>query len=1305
MAYILNNLGSYNFEKLVQSLCLKILGEGVKVYGNGPDGQREATFDGKSNYPSKESSWSGYFVVQAKFKDASTKTGDFTWLSKQFRAEMAGFEKKKKKGARIPDNYLFFTNVVLTPKESTGVKDKMDALADSYKSLIPNIAILGNNEICAYLDSNRDIATSYASFILSGDILSLLYDTVSRAQSNKRDALFRYIAQSFNDDYCSRMEQAGQVTEERVSIDKIFIDLKMSSKTEEESTSFIKNSILQGDKCWRNSNDDISSSGSPASLKLFNKEEDYNSNKFVIKGSAGQGKSTVCQFLAQIYRANFLSNFTSLANDKIIDFLNRIKTEDMPSPTCFRIPIRIELRLYSAWIIEQQKKRENFDVITFISKDIAKKSAADFDCDTLRYYLEKYSFIFFFDGLDEVSENSNRKDVMNEIDSFITIELKQRNTDSMFIATTRPEGYVGEFNKNEFTHVNLLNLSKEDCLSYIKKLLDAIENDIYKKENYLSILESALNNNQISFMMQTPLQTTIMAILVRAGGEPPRDKFSLFKDYFDIIIKREKQKSVGAILNENEELIVNIYYLLGYELQKRSYTSERSDALISLSEFKELIELQLARDGINKTDSGYKKLLEGVYDTVVKRINFASEIQAEKIGFSIRSMQEFLAAVYFVKNFSDVKLKELIIKLAKSAYWKNTFMFILEGIAKDKQYYVDMIIDTVLSELNGSNVSVNEFSACANIYWGSQIAFEILTSNIFKNKPKYENKLCKYVKLFCTLQPDERYNNICFMSDNVKKELCNMILAVQEADLSNGIYALAMHLSLHKPYYEILKSFIHAHAIEIATHYYRYSGSYHDCPFQDALDIALENGYEPEGSLVDLAYLSTRLSKLNIVAQKAIFAAVVKSVIWTDRHHPDVKSVKMLSTNFGCNFNILLRDFEGRNRHTVSDANLMNIYYQMPQYNQAEIDKIIKIADKFGFKGFSLVLKTICSKNIEDYRNFCANFKIIEKEIAALDLYGLLYENAVCLYIYRNVNEIGEEAVIKRLDDTLAVRINNLPKIHNLNEFFVEECNDISLIGFFLSESKNIYKQIFVPLQNLYRKEQVKKHNNLSGLVSSIFMWLNYPDNDKFCAKIFPEIVEYINVSNLSQYSVLGIIQFMLDTMPESYYAKFADVTLSYTPSVQKTNFRHFLNRNENSKYDIEWLQKWVRFLEVTGNNSVYNFLVHDLIDLADYETVKQINWLNLINYNKNHSLILAELCFDADVDKIKSLLVSPDDYNFLLKVICSFKVKETTKINYNLLQLYAILLNHFKGANSLDNVYYCEKRIGEIIATSHIDI
>src|SRR4051812_2472730 len=72
------------FECLAQALCVRILGPGTIVFGSGPDGAREATFDGEVPFPSSADRWNGYIVVQAKCREKlKNNQEDATWLCTQ----------------------------------------------------------------------------------------------------------------------------------------------------------------------------------------------------------------------------------------------------------------------------------------------------------------------------------------------------------------------------------------------------------------------------------------------------------------------------------------------------------------------------------------------------------------------------------------------------------------------------------------------------------------------------------------------------------------------------------------------------------------------------------------------------------------------------------------------------------------------------------------------------------------------------------------------------------------------------------------------------------------------------------------------------------------------------------------------------------------------------------------------------------------------------------------------------------------------------------------------------------------------
>lgn len=177
MKYELNRLGPDKFEKLIQSL-MKGIEPSTIICGNGPDGLREFFIHNASfALDEKNKAW-GYTVGQAKFKDSDGKENEWTWLRRNLKSELEGFKTRLDKSEKIPTTYMFFTNLVLTPKEDNGLRDKAESFVKDYKSIIPNILVFGADDIRTMLENNRDVASSYAEFLLPGDVLSEMYELI-----------------------------------------------------------------------------------------------------------------------------------------------------------------------------------------------------------------------------------------------------------------------------------------------------------------------------------------------------------------------------------------------------------------------------------------------------------------------------------------------------------------------------------------------------------------------------------------------------------------------------------------------------------------------------------------------------------------------------------------------------------------------------------------------------------------------------------------------------------------------------------------------------------------------------------------------------------------------------------------------------------------------------------------------------------------------------------------------------------------------------------------------------------------------
>ena len=774
MRYDFSKMDTDSFELMVRSLNERMFGIRCSQYGTGPDGQREFTFEGTVK-DQAGGAFEGRTFGQVKYKYITSKEDDYKWLVKEIDSELRRF--REKETDYIPNNFLFYTNVVLTPVKDTGVKDKIEAYVKEHNDIIEHFYVRGYDEICAMLDNNRDVAVSYAATILSGD---LLIKMLEREEINCIPMLKKYLFSEFEEEMYPRLEQAGSMEEKRIPIEKVCIDIDVTSR-QGRTVKFAKHVFSLGNEILG-----YKEAGGSDELCI--------DKNFVLVGGPGKGKSTISQFIAQIYRVYDLKALGY--RDKTVEkFLKEFNKSYGYRIDRIRIPFKVALREYAAWM-KRKGEDEAVSVLQYMRERIGRFEGNVLDADVLRKMLKEQSWIFFFDGLDEVPESSNRQEVLTQIRMFLAMELREAQCDCMVIGTTREEGYNNDFDEEKYTHMEVAELSREDSQIYIGKLFVAMEEQVERREEYIRIMYEALEDEITSRLMKTPLQITIIAILVKSGGKPPHDRYSLFRQYYDTIVKREKQKNVVATLNDNTGWLEELHYLIGHRLQRESEKAENASAEISTDELRKLISdyIEEKRDDDYEAETEEKE--NAFLMTITQRICFLNENKEGLYSFTIRSMQEYFAGTHLIKDKSDEDAVCNIQRIAYASYWRNALLFALGYIELERKS-LEPEIGLLCEQMNGKdNILQEDYTSDNLCLFGSWLAVDILAEDIFRGK-----RQDKYIELAARVAGFYKcvgYHKFSTMAGVQKDKLVRYVK--EKCDESPGQIkkALRLYLKLHE---------------------------------------------------------------------------------------------------------------------------------------------------------------------------------------------------------------------------------------------------------------------------------------------------------------------------------------------------------------------------------------------------------------------------------------------------------------------------------------------------------------------------
>jgi len=747
--YHLDGLNWREFEHLVQALSVGEIATGITPFGDGKDGGREATYEGRMQYPSTASPWDGYLVVQCKFRKEpiANTTEKINWVKTQLATESRKYTRKRR-ALRKPDYFLFATNLRFSAAKGGG-KDQLQVVLNEFASRIgaKECAAWTYDEICRFVDRSDAVRKAYLGFITPGDVLATAFEYLDRLRPEFREVIAAFLQKQLLHDRSARLESAGAKAEQQIPLATVFVDLPATTRSELVREDDVENTPREllvkhiVDACSQRTNRSskkevrVQRRGTHANREL--------ASRFVIVGGPGQGKSTLGQYICQLYRAALVRDRVFAQRAELPDVWKSIQLieaqqEEIGSslPLVRRFPIRLILNEYAS----DRAHDQSLTVLKWLQRELTRLGGADCSLADVRLWLKEYPWVIVFDGLDEVPASSNRADVIREMEDF-RIDVANLGADAVIVCTTRPQSYAKEFSADVYQHWYLLPLQRAEALGYAKRLVAArypLPDDPHRNQ-VVRRLEMACRSDVTQKLMQSPLQVTIMTTLVEHLGEPPRQRYTLFQRYYQTIYDREigREGKSSAFLSDRKADIDAVHFRVGLLLQRNSEIAGGTNARMTNEQFANLFADYLGEVGYSGKDA--QALMSEISVGSFERLVFLTRPTETEVTFELRSLQEYMAAEALFQGPEEFIVKRMQ-AIAPIAHWRNVMLFAIGKCFQERTHLLP-VIHVICSDLNDRASFGSDLASSLN--WGSQLALEILEEGVAQTNKKFHRLLCQ----------------------------------------------------------------------------------------------------------------------------------------------------------------------------------------------------------------------------------------------------------------------------------------------------------------------------------------------------------------------------------------------------------------------------------------------------------------------------------------------------------------------------------------------------------------------------------
>jgi len=451
----------------------------------------------------------------------------------------------------------------------------------------------------------------------------------------------------------------------------------------------------------------------------------------LIQGGPGQGKSTLLQFVCQYHRSRLVDG----KDDRYTgaDEGLRIVT------SVARLPIRVDLRQFAAWLGKQpkgQKKKNKPDdrsrqrddrgggldlLSVYLADHIRRRSGQPFSVADFVTTLVDKSVLIALDGLDEVAQLADR-DAVAEVIRESARRLHANASDLVILVATRPGATdTAKWAGVDFPVLTLRPVSVGLKVQYLQKWCKQAGVSGPRTEDLRNKLIENQDVAHVRELGSNPMQLAILLHLLYRRGLLPQQRTELYQEYVKTFLDREEQDK-EPLVHTHRQVILQVHAYLAWHLQSQAEVTNSDAGALSRTQLREQVNKLLA------DSSESLKFAEDLFNALTSRVLCLVERQTGFFEFEVQSLREYFAALYVfdespskgTKNSRDDCLSALI----ERPYWSNVTRFLVGMLSKGE---VKALIDNLESRQGNPDAKLDPYLR--------MVANQLLDDRVYENQP------------------------------------------------------------------------------------------------------------------------------------------------------------------------------------------------------------------------------------------------------------------------------------------------------------------------------------------------------------------------------------------------------------------------------------------------------------------------------------------------------------------------------------------------------------------------------------------